>query len=479
MLYAPNLQSTALKSPLHMALYEAIKKDIVSGKLRPHDRLPSIRALAKQLSVSTTPVETSYQQLAAEGFIESLPRQGMYVAPLPDVYGTLSLSSEPPSGVQDQILHPAEATYEFDFHMAKNDFSCFPIDTWRKLLNQTLREEADELLFYGNPQGEAGLRAELASYLYRFRGVICRPQQIVIGAEQHLLMHLLGVMMQDFSPCIAAENPCYPLIPSAFRQQGYEVFPLTEADDGITTNRLEQMTSRILTVAPSHQFPGGRVMTIQERLDLLQWAKEKGACVIEDDYGGELRYQGRPIAALQGLDPAALVVYVGGFSQILAPDLCIHYMVLPEALLEGFHEARRKLMFELSSSRIYQRTLQKFMQQGFFDKHVRKMRNLYRKKNRLLADSLEAEFDGNGRVVNADAGLHLILKVKARATERDMVEAAGKQGIRIAAASPFYWGNVPPPSAERQFIIGFGGIPSERIRAGVKLLRETWRPYFT
>jgi GntR family transcriptional regulator/MocR family aminotransferase len=310
------------------------------------------------------------------------------------------------------------------------------------------------------------------------RGVVCHPQQIVIGAEQHLLMHLLGVMLQDFSPSIAVENPCYPLIPSAFRQQGYEVVPLTEADQCISAARLEQMNARILAVAPSHQFPGGRIMTIQERLDLLQWAKVKRACIIEDDYGGELRYQGKPIAALQGLDPAAMVVYVGGFSQIHAPDLCIHYMVLPEALLEPFHEVRRKLMFELSSSRIYQRTLQKFMQHGFFDKHVRKMRNLYRKKNHQLTESLETEFHGIGEVINADTGLHLILKVKGNVSEGEMVEAARKQGIHIAAASPFYWGDAPLPAEEKQFIIGFGGISSERIDAGVRRLREIWGPYF-
>lgn len=475
MLYTPDLHCSP-KLPVYIALYEAIKRDIVGGKLRPHDRLPSIRVQAQNLSISTTPVETAYQQLIAEGFMESRPRRGFYVTPLPDSYGKLTLEGRQSPALDVSSPGAVDLAYSYDFHMSKNDFSCFPIGIWKRLLNYTLREEYDELLYYGDPQGEAGLRDELAAYLYRFRGVLCGREQIVIGAEQHLLMNYLAATMRDISTGVAVENPCYPLIASTFQAQGYELFPVTEADKGISMSRLHSTPARIVAVSPSHQFPGGRVMPFNERLNLLEWAKENRAYILEDDYGGELRYHGQPVPALQGLDPTANVIYVGGFSQILAPDLCIHYMVLPEALLEPFHNIRRRLMFELSSSRIYQHTLQRFIEHGYFEKHVRKMRNLYRKKNRKLADTLEAQFQGLGEVMNAEAGLHIILKLKTPASEKEMVDAVRPYGIRVAAAAPFYSGD-KCQSEERKFIIGFGGIELERIEEGVCRLRELWDPY--
>ncbi|MBB6634200.1 PLP-dependent aminotransferase family protein [Cohnella thailandensis] len=475
MLYTPNLQSPS-NLPVYIALYEAIKRDIVGGKLRPSDRLPSIRALAKNLSISTTPVETAYQQLIAEGFMESRPRRGFYITQLPDSYGKLALNDSTFSSLNFIPPEDAAPVYSYDFHMSKNDFISFPLRAWRRLLNHTLLEEYKELLYYGDPLGEAGLRNELAAYLYRFRGVVCRPEQIVIGAEQHLLMNYLAITMKDLSPGIAVENPCYPLIPYAFQAQGYELFPVTEADKGISISRLGNTDARIVAVSPSHQFPGGRVMPFHERLELLEWAKENHAYIIEDDYGGELRYYGQPIPALQGLGSSANVIYVGGFSQILAPDLCIHYMVLPEALLEPFRKITRRLMVELSSSRVYQRTLQRFMEQGHFEKHVRRMRNLYRKKNRKLADTLEVQFQGVGEVMNAEAGLHLILKIRTPASEQEMVDAVRPYGIRVAAATPFY-SDDKSQSGEKKFIIGFGGIELEKIEEGICRLRELWSRY--
>lgn len=475
MLYTPDLYSPST-SPIYIALYDAIKRDIIGGKLAPNDRLPSIRVLANHLSISTTPVETAYQQLLAEGFIENLPRRGYYVTHLPDSYGKLSLGGYPHSAANVMASGISDSVYAYDFHMAKNDFTVFPISTWKRLLNHTLREEYNELLFYGDPQGESGLREELAAYLGRFRGVVCRKEQIVIGAEQHLLMNYLAVMLQDLSPGIAAENPCYPLIPSTFQAQGYRLYPLSDSGRGIPIEMLQNTPARIVAVSPSHQFPSGRVMPFQERIALLEWAKKNQAYILEDDYGGELRYYGQPVPALQGLDPTANVIYIGGFSQILAPDICIHYMVLPEALIEPYHQTRRRLVFELSSSRIYQRTLQRFMEQGYFEKHVRKMRNLYRRKNRVLADALGAQFKGKGEVINGETGLHLILKLQASPSEQEMVKAVQPYGIRVAPASPFYTGG-KPQTRERSFIIGFGGIALERIEEGVSLLRKLWDRY--
>lgn len=462
---------------IYASIYESIKKDIVEGKLGANDRLPSIREQARQLSVSTTPVEAAYQQLAAEGFIESRPRKGFFVAALPVSYGQFTLADQQSQPVHFEREHVLEDAYLYDFHLCKNDFTGFPINHWKRLLTDTLRDEYNELLFYGDYQGEAGLREELAAYLYRIRGVVCRKEQIVIGAEQHLLLHYLAILLKDISPVMAVEDPCYPLLPYTFQAEGYEISYVTEADQGINISRLLQTSARIVAVSPSHQYPGGRVMPINERMELLRWAEAHGGYIIEDDYGGELRYLGQPVPALQGLAPGASVVYIGGFSQILAPDICIHYMVLPDSLLDAYHYLRRRLWFEQSSSRIYQRTLEKFMEQGYFEKHVRRMRNLYRKKSHHLAEALQTHFQGYGEVISPHTGFHLILSLRTSAPEQQLVELSRSHGIVVASATAFY-GDKSFYHPSRRFLIGFGGVVWERIDEGVALLREIWAPYF-
>ncbi|WP_166244198.1 PLP-dependent aminotransferase family protein [Paenibacillus turpanensis] len=476
MLYIPQFHH-ASALPYYIALYEAIKRDIMEGRLRPNDALPSIRKLAAGLSISTTPVEVAYQQLIAEGFVESRPRQGFFVVSLPVSYGELKLGGPQLEPAQlDETAAASEQVYIYDFHMAKNDNEHFPIRVWKKLFSQVLREDYEELLFYGDAQGEKELREQIATYLGRLRGVICRPEQIVIGAEQHLLMHYLALLLRDVSSVIAAEQPSYPLIPSTFESEGYEVYTIPPADHGgISVPHLEQSSARILFVSPSHRFPDGRVMPFSERLELLEWAKRREAYILEDDYGRELRYQGQSIPALQGVDSRANVIYLGGFSQILAPDLCIHYMVLPETLLPRYHSLRRTLLFESSCSRIVQRALRRFMEEGHFERHVSKMRNVYRQKNNVMVQSLRALFGEWGEIVNPEAGLHVILKLHSAVSEREMVRIARENGVFVAAASPYYPG-LSDRNRERQFMIGFGGVPEERIHEGLLRLKELWAP---
>ncbi|PZD96108.1 PLP-dependent aminotransferase family protein [Paenibacillus sambharensis] len=481
MLYTPNILMKP-DVPVYSALYESIKQDIAAGRLRPKDRLPSIRQMARNLAVSTTPVESAYGQLLAEGFIESRPKRGFYVIPLSESYGLLTLAAEQTAASvsgQEQDAARVAVSAPYDFHMAKVDLEHFPLQTWKKTLNAVLREEYSGLLHYGDAQGEPGLRTELARYLNRFRGVTCRPDQIVIGAEQHLLLHYLAEMLRGSVRSVIIENPCYPLIPSAFRAGGFEVVPGCSADEGIEAFRLPQAPGCMAVVSPAHRFPSGRVMPLQERLHLLEWARKHGCYILEDDYGGELRYQGRPVPALQSLDTTANVIYVGGFSQILAPDICIHYMVLPNPLTGLFHRLKRTLMFEHSSSRIYQRTLQLFMKEGHFEKHVRRMRNIYRKRSRSLMEALESHFGDIGEIHSAEAGLHVRLSLRVLRPAREMIAIARQHGIEVAAASPFYQEEGDRDSEQEDFIIGFGAIQWRLIDEGVRRLRIIWQPYIS
>ncbi|MDU4694898.1 MULTISPECIES: MocR-like pyridoxine biosynthesis transcription factor PdxR [Paenibacillus] len=469
----------------YVEIYESFKQEIIAGSFQEEQRLPSIRKLAEFLGISTTPVELAYQQLIAEGFIESRPKRGYFVVKLPEPYQALELSGKKPGREllpepALQKAHPApdaESTEVplYDFHLSKNDFSLFPFTTWKKLHNPLFRPESADLLFYGDAQGDPGLRREIAGYLNRFRGVHASPDRIVIGAEQHLLLLLLGQMLKGEIHSVAVEEPGYRIVPAALAALDFTVHPIPLDKHGLRPDLLRTSGARIASVSPSHQFPTGLVMPLSRRLELLEWAQAVDGYLIEDDYGGEFRYQGKPVPALQGLVPNDRVIYLGGFSQVLLPDICIHYLVLPEHLVARFHALRRHTLFEASASGIHQRTLQRFMQEGHFERHIRRMRNLYRKKNRQLVASLAFHFGERAAVTGDSAGLHVILSLRSRLPEAQLLQMARQAGVRIASAA-FFW-NAPPETEQKSFMLGFGGIAAEQIDEGVARLHQAWSPY--
>jgi GntR family transcriptional regulator/MocR family aminotransferase len=248
MLLMPKLDDNS-EVPIYVQLYNHIKNEIVSGRIAEARRLPSVRKLADFLAISTTPVEMAYHQLLAEGFIESRPRSGYYVQKMPEAYQQLGYGDDGnPAGQTASYWY--EQTYEYDFHLSKNDFSHFPFQTWRSLFNQILRVEQKEMLFYGDPQGEKGLRCQVAKYLRQFRGVTCSPEQIVIGAEQYLLLSLLCLLLKHHSAGIGLENPGYPLFRSTFRQHGFQTVPISLEEDGINIGELYDSSVRLVYVSP-------------------------------------------------------------------------------------------------------------------------------------------------------------------------------------------------------------------------------------
>ncbi|MGE5704148.1 MAG: PLP-dependent aminotransferase family protein [Clostridia bacterium] len=470
MLLMPVFDQTR-KTPQYVQLYHYLKGEIAAGRLAEQTKLPSVRRLADLLAISTTPVELAYQQLMAEGFITSKPKSGYYVQKMPEPYQNLEQRSvEADEGVPLRDVR----TYEYDFHLSKNDFSAFPFRIWRRLANQALRIEEKDLLFYGDPQGERGLRRELSAYLRQFRGLDCTPEQIVIAADQYLLLSFLCMMIKtEYAEAgIGLENPGYPLFRSTFMQHGFRVQPISLEEDGISVAELYDSQVRAAYVSPSHQYPKGMLMPISKRLELLEWAKRVDGIVIEDDYDGEFRYHGKPVPSLQGLIPDAPVVYMGGFSQMVAPALCITYMVLPRRLLAPFRRLQDLLLFEQSSSPLHQRTMQLFMETGFFEKHVRKMRNLYRKKHDAVIAAIGKHFGDKVIISGKDAGLHLFVKINSTKSEQELRQRAKEAGINIASAA-YTWFEPWPPE-RKEFLIGFGGIELEKIEPGIKRLKEIW-----
>lgn len=239
----------ATNEPQYVQLYTYIKNEIIAGRLAEKVRLPSVRKLADLLGLSTTPVEMAYQQLLAEGFIQSRPRSGYFVEKLPDPeFSPKEKSQHEQPGWNRPTVRDAR-NYQYDFHMSQNDFALFPYTLWRRLYNQLLCQAREEDLFYGDPQGEPGLRRQIADYLYRYRGVTCSPDQIVVGADQFGLLSLICLMLKPQLERIGAENPGYLLYANTFRQHGYETVPLPLLEDGIDVSGLYESQVRLAVVS--------------------------------------------------------------------------------------------------------------------------------------------------------------------------------------------------------------------------------------
>ncbi|MGN7414939.1 MocR-like pyridoxine biosynthesis transcription factor PdxR [Paenibacillus sp. SAF-068] len=477
-------------APIYVQLSDHIKREIIHGEWTEHSRLPSVRKLAEMLGISTTPVEWAYQQLIAEGYIYSQPRRGYRVRAMVDSYHAMQIEKtvtqtdgQAPQAQttwsDHQAIRPARAV-QYDFHMSRNNFSLFPMAKWQQTVNQIWREEAKELLFYGDPQGEWGLRCEIAVYLAQFRGVSCSPEQIVVGAEQHLLMSLLAqtlLHMGGSQHSIGVENPGYRLLPGTFRNYGYQVVPIALDHDGMNLTELEQTGVKLAGVSPSHQFPLGMTMPITRRLALLDWAERTKSYLIEDDYDGEFRYYGRPIPSMQGLRDGSRVIYMGGFSQVLAPALCIHYMVLPEELMDHFRDMYKMVLFEQSASRLHQRTLEVFMREGELGKHIRKMRNVYKRNHDLIVRAIQLHFGDRVEIKGQHSSFHLVLRMAATPSSQELVTKAIEAGIQISSTEYLWANGSEPADGKREFIIGFAGIEPDRIEPGIAALARIWCDY--
>ncbi|MGG3883162.1 PLP-dependent aminotransferase family protein [Brevibacillus panacihumi] len=471
MLLTPGWEGNG-NEPQYAQLYAYLKKEITEGRLPEKTRLPSVRKLADMLGLSTTPVEMAYQQLLAEGFITSRPRSGYYVEHLPEPEEGPVANHSAKEEIMKRPLLRDPRQYQYDFHMSRNDFSLFPYVEWRRLYNQTLRQEQQDDLFFGDPQGEPGLRKQIARYLHQYRGVACSPEQVVVGADQFGLLSLLSLILKPQYPQIAVENPGYLLFARTFTQHGFEVRPVSLEEDGIDIEELHRSGVRLAVVSPSHQYPRGMIMPISKRLQLLDWAKAVDGYILEDDYDGEFRYHGRPIPSLQGLLPKANVIYMGSFAQVVAPALCIWYMVLPESLLDRYYALVRETLLEQSASRLHQRTLEAFMEKGLLEKHLRKMRSLYRKKHDESIRAVHEHFGDRATLYGKDAGFHLLLRVDSPYSEQEMKELAIQAKVRISPAS-FTWIQ-PPAETHKEFFLGFAGIPLEKIEPGVRALASAW-----
>lgn len=456
------------KVPLYSQLYLYIKKEISSGALAAKTRLPSIRALSSHLHISRNTVELAYQQLTAEGYVQSKPRSGFYVI-------DLELEKLPAPRTSNEKLFTANvkdnSMIRYDFRYGDVDGVHFPFATWRRLSNQCMQSDQLGLLSYGDPLGEPELRLEIAKYLHGSRGVNCSPDQILIGAGTQYLLGILSGLIRATNNTIAMEDPGYDGARTIFEHNGFNIHPIPVDNDGLTIQKLYESKSRLVYLTPSHQFPYGMVMPLTKRMQLLKWAADQDAIIIEDDYDSEFRYIGKPIPSLQGLDNNHRTVYLGTFSKSLLPSLRIAYMVLPNSLLE-LHNKKDYRLYDQTVSLFHQNSLELFMKNGHWEAHIRKMRNVYRQKQSLLISMIQKMMGTRVKIIGQDAGLHILLQVYNGMNEEKLIKTAEEEGTRVYPVSHFW---AQQAQAETPMVqIGFGGLSKDEITAGVHSLYVAW-----
>lgn len=454
--------------PLYKQLYSQIREQILSGKLPADSKIPSVRDLAIELSASRNTVDGAYQELYAEGYIYSRPRSGYFVSALDQEAATQAQSGKP--GKSDYLPGPPSC-FAYDFHPARLDPGSFPAELWRKCFIEGLRRNSQQLVEYGDPQGDWGLRCSIQSYLERSRGVICDPDQIVICAGLQQSLEIVSIILKESHSVVAVENPGYHLPRSVFQNHSFTIVPVPVEPGGIDLNCLKASNSTIVYVTPSHQLPMGYVMPVANRLALIEWAESGGKFIIEDDYDSELRYHGKPIPSLQGLCPTGNIIYSGTFSKLLSPALRLSYMVLPYTLLAKYRKLYRA--YFPSVSLLEQRTMATFMGQGHWERHIRRMRMIYKKKHDILLQSVETHFGARAVIIGQGAGLHVVLMLPDTSySEAEIMDRARQKNIRLFPFSDFY---VTGQSGTTTLLLGFGGMNDSEIERGIALLSQICR----
>ncbi|WP_019243582.1 MULTISPECIES: MocR-like pyridoxine biosynthesis transcription factor PdxR [Bacillus] len=448
--------------PLYEQLYEYIKNEVMNGRLPYQTKLPSKRKLAEFLQISENTVDTAYNQLTAEGYLEVIPRKGYFVMAYDD------LEFIPKVQMPNQKKEN-KVQLRYHFHPSQIDTSNFPFEVWRKLSRKFISIEQQEILLLGDSKGEYALRKEIANYLYHARGVICSAEQIIIGAGIEILLQQLLVLLED-DTIYGVEDPGYHLIHRILKTYPKEVYPLAVDEDGLIIEGLEQSDIDVAYVTPSHHFPYGNILPVNRRVKLLNWAAASDKrYIIEDDYDSEFRYSGKSIPSLQSMDQSDKVIYLGSFSKSLMPSIRISYMVLPKHLL---HRYETELSFYHSTvSRIDQLILAEFIKQGMFEKHLNRMRKVYRHKLDLVGNILKV-YNNQISIIGGHSGLHVVLVVNNGMTEKELVERAAAAKLKVYPLSSYML--VKNEDMLPTIVMGFAGIPEEEIEKAIHLLLASW-----
>jgi GntR family transcriptional regulator/MocR family aminotransferase len=473
--------------PLYRRVYLALKAKIRAGGLGPATRVPSTRALARDLSVSRNTVMLAYEQLAAEGYLVSRHRGATSVAgvaPGRPASTPARPATERPAAVSAYArrltarldIGPSRPpgprpTLRYDFRYGRPAMDEFPREIWRRLLGAHARRASSEALGYGSPAGHAPLRAALSEYLGRARGVVSDPERLVVVNGTQQALDLIARVLLDPGDGAVVEEPHYPGATIPFEAVGARLLRVPVDASGLDPAKLPPAAERprLAYVTPCHQFPSGVIMPLERRLALLQWASRVGAWVVEDDYVSEFRYEGRPLEALQSLDRDERAIYMGSFSKTLFPALRVGYLVLPRALVGPFLAAKW-VAADRFSAPLYQEALAELITSGQFERYLRRAGARNAGRRRALIAALGERFGGRVEVAGENTGVHLVVWLNDVPPRElgALIGRAARAGVGIYPVAPYY----AEPPRRAGLLFGYAALTEGQIHAGVRRLAE-------
>lgn len=478
------------KASLYEYLYHCIREDILNGTLKAGERLPSKREMACSHKIAVITVENAYAQLQIEGYITARERSGYYVnAGMEKQWERLRRDSHENPETAEDGGRMAGSSLAGGARMAQNgfggwetpdrsgsylaDFSTnhvvkdsFPFSTWAKLMRRVLADKEEYFLEKPPVGGARELREAIAEYLKKAKGLEAEPERIIVGPGTEYLHHLI-LQMVGRNRLAAVEDPGYKKVGRLYESNGLKCLYIPVDKKGLVMDRLQESNAGLVHISPSHHFPTGCVMPADRRHSLLRWAQTQNAYIIEDDYDSEFRFDGRPVPTLASLDDR-FVIYMNTFTKTLAPSIRIAYMVLPGALTEQLHTRLSFLSGSVSSFEQY--TLAAFLKEGYYERHISRMRNAYRQyRTRILRCLEESALSGAARVEEDSAGLHFILHVLREIDDDQFVKELGQEGIRLLPVSRFCYRN--PEKYSHRFILHYGDIPEENLRKAFAVMQ--------
>ncbi|QQV53200.1 MocR-like transcriptional regulator GabR [Staphylococcus sp. 11-B-312] len=449
---------------IYRQLYSQLKEDILAFKYESHEKLPSKRDMSQHLNISVNSVKAAYEQLLAEGYIYTEERKGYFIEPLEKLI--IDPNAQISLNVQEQQIEDA---YDYSFSHMSTDISAFPVEVWTKLVKRVFENYDHELSSIPQIKGPIELRQSIAKLVSYQRGIQCHPEQIVIGSGTNILLTKLIQLLPDEIK-IAVENPGYSRFRTLIRQTSAQLKPIALDHKGISIEAIKQAQPDATIVTPSHQFPMGIIMPVSRRIDLLNWASQTQSYIIEDDYDSEFKYETDNIPSLFSFDKNERVIYLGTFSKTLMPGLRMSYMILPINLVKQFDHYNLNMIPDFST--IHALTLNLMIKEGYYEKYVKKMHQIYGKKRETLITHLSNTFTNNIRIKDTRAGLHFIVEVNTPFSYQEIESRAKEMKLELYTLNRFSVKALEKNSSYKTLIIGFSKIKQEQIPQAVQRLKE-------
>ena len=450
-----------VEGPLYEYIYKCMKLDILSGVLKPGEKLPSKRSFANNHGISTITIQNAYDQLISEGYVYAVEKKGYYVAKIAGL-----TKAALPVNISYDIAIPKPVRYEVDLSNNGVHPDSFPFSVWTKVNRNVMANRKDELMCVAPAGGVRALREAIARHLKSFRGMLVDPDQIIVGAGTEYLYGLIAELLGK-DKVYVIENPGYRKLVNIYGQRGIVCRYTTIDEYGVTLQGLHDSGAMVAHICPNHHFPTGITMPASRRYEVLSWANEsQERYLIEDDYDSEFRADGKPIPTLFSIDGCEKVIYMNTFSKSLSPTIRISYMVLPSHLANRFYATMS--FYACTVSNFEQYTLAQFISEGYFEKHINRMRLYYRKQRKLVIETIErSRLKNICEILENDSGLHFLLKLDTTLSDEEITTQLLKNGIKLKALSEY---TLEKTDRQHYFIINYSNIEIPKLEHALEIM---------